>query len=259
MVGIIRTAVAASFMVTSGSMEQTIQVGDCMLVNKFAYGIHAPFADNVIVPVGSPRRDDIIVFRASTEPDLPQPEQDYARIFPSRLQLLPIFWNKVQHRLRWYSPRTLIKRCVAVAGDTVEVRNKQLYVNGRAADDEHVTHGSPYLVPGHQRSADEQLRWERGDFANDYSVRDNFGPVVVPPGHVMAMGDNRDNSWDSRFWGPLDVRYIKGKPLILYFSYDFPPEAYTEGPESELKNPNIFEILLRPWGIRPGRIGHLLT
>jgi hypothetical protein len=74
----------------------------------------------------------------------------------------------------------------------------------------------------------------------------------------MAMGDNRDNSWDSRFWGPLNLRYLKGKPLVIYMSYDFPLAANSGGPESEIYNVNLLQVILRPFSIRLNRIGHLL-
>jgi signal peptidase I len=264
MVGLIRGAVAESFMVSSGSMRETIKVGDCMLVNKFAYGIRAPFTGTKLIPVGAPQRKDIVVFKSPTEPESPEPKADHVRIFPRQLPLLPLFWNKAKSRFVWYAPRTLVKRCVAIAGDTVEVRNKRLFVNGKSVDDARIAHNDPRLIPAgagqHRTDATSfQQRWEQRGFYSDFSVRDNFGPVIVPAGHVMAMGDNRDNSWDSRFWGPLDVRNIKGKPLVMYFSYEFPDEAYTNGPESELRNPSILTMLLRPWGIRPSRIGHLLS
>jgi signal peptidase I len=98
--------------------------------------------------------------------------------------------------------RDFIKRCVATEGQRVEVRDKVLYVDGTRMDESYVIHGDPRVLP-------------RG--AN---ARDNFGPIVVPRGHIFMMGDNRDNSLDSRFWGPLPIDLVKGKAMILYWSWD---------------------------------------
>jgi signal peptidase I len=94
--------------------------------------------------------------------------------------------------------KDFIKRVIAVEGQTVEVRSKQVYVDGRPWDDPHAT-----WAPGHGQS-------------------DNSGPFTVPPGHVFVMGDNRDQSYDSRFWGPVPIADIKGQALVIYWSWDGP-------------------------------------
>lgn len=247
-------------MVPSGSMEETIHVGDFMLVNKFVYGIRAPFSNRELIPIGRPRRGDIIVFRCPADPDYPQPERNHIRFFPKWLPLFPLYWNKVAGRFVWYTPRNFIKRCVAVAGDTLEVRNKRLFINGDSMPDRMAIHTRHSLIAYNERyRAGFAQRWLHDDFIADTTIRDNFGPVVIPPDHVMAMGDNRDNSWDSRFWGPLDLRHMKGKPLVIYFSYDFPLAGNNRGPESEVYNVNLIQVLLRPFRIRLNRIGHLLS
>jgi len=256
---LIRAFIVEAFMVPSGSMEDTIKVGDFMLVNKFIYGVRAPFGSRELIPVGTPRRGDIIVFRCPADPDYPQPERNYIHFFPRWLPLLPLYWNKVNSRFLWYTPRNFIKRCVAVAGDTLEVRNKHVFINGDPLPDTLAIHTRRSLVPFNEAlRRDFQRRWESMGFIADTTIRDNFGPVVIPPGHVMAMGDNRDNSWDSRFWGPLDLRYMKGRPLVIYFSYGFPLAADRRGPESEVYDVNLLRIPLRPFDIRLNRIGHLL-
>jgi len=170
---VFRQFVIQAFRIPSQSMEDTLLVGDFLFVNKFLYGAKLPFVDTRLPRVRPPERGDIIVFES------PQDGRDF------------------------------IKRCVAVAGDTIEVRAKVLYVNGDPQIEPFVKH-----LPG--------LRPPGSD------VRDYFGPAVVPAGNVFMMGDNRENSHDSRYWGALPVRLVKGKAMFIYFSIDtqrgfFPP------------------------------------
>lgn len=163
----IRTFVIQAFKIPSGSMLPTLLIGDHLLVNKFIYGIKLPLVGKVLIPIGKPERNDVIVFRYPQDPKL-----DY------------------------------IKRVIAVGGDTIEGRNKVLYVNGQPLDDKFGVHVDETVI---DRSA---------------STRDNFGPIQVPEGKVFVMGDNRDNSYDSRFWGFVDYRAILGKALVIYWSWD---------------------------------------
>jgi signal peptidase I len=245
---LIRCFLAEAFMVPTGSMLDTIFIGDCMLVNKWVYGVKLPFADRTILPVTNPKRGDIVIFRFPLDPVVPD---GCSRIFPSWMPLLPVFWSRRTGFFRWYTPLTLVKRCVAVAGDMVEYREKKLYVNGELQIEPAVQHSDPRMLPAlAPPPQDYQRVWERlGFFRTSYSayVRDNFGPVVVPAGHIFGMGDNRDNSEDSRFFGPLALRHVKGKPLFVYFS-----SRAADNP------PNFLRILLSPWAIRLGRIGRLV-
>jgi signal peptidase I len=171
---VIRGLVVQAFRIPSGSMEDTLLTGDFLFVNKMIYGseIDIGYRDYRLVhhrfpAIRRPQRGDIIVFRFPEDPG-----------------------------------RDFIKRCVAVEGQRVEVRDKILYVDGTRMEEPFAIHTDPSTVP-------------RGT-----NARDNFGPVVVPKGHIFMMGDNRDNSLDSRFWGPLPVDLVKGKAMILYWSWD---------------------------------------
>lgn len=162
----IRTFVVQAFKIPSGSMLPTLQIGDHLLVNKFSYGIRIPFVGKRILEMGSPQYDDVVVFIYPQDPS-----------------------------------KDFIKRVKALPGDTIELRNKVLYVNGERASDE-FAHFDP--IP--ERSARRP--------------RDDFGPETVPEGHVFVMGDNRDHSHDSRFWGTVPVNDILGKAFLLYWSWD---------------------------------------
>jgi signal peptidase I len=109
--------------------------------------------------------------------------------------------------------RDFIKRAVAIGGDTVEVRAKRLYVNGVAEVNPHVVHKDPQVFP------------DSPALPASIRNRDNFGPFVVPKGFVFCMGDNRDNSYDSRFWGPVPRSYFKGRALFIYWSYEAQPNT----------------------------------
>lgn len=249
---LIRSFLVEAFLVPTGSMEDTIAIGDFMLVNKFVYGIKLPFTDRTLVEISQPKPGDIVVFRFPVDPDIPVDSLNpnrYKRIFPAWLPLLPIFWDTQRNFFTWYVPRNFIKRCVAVAGDTVEIKNKDLYVNNIKQHSPYAVHKFYYTLPPlpEELKPDFQSLWlKRKLYRSELSpyVRDNFGPVIVPPGHIFAMGDNRDNSEDSRFWGPLELRHIRGKPLVLYFSSNAAP--------------NIARIILSPWAIRFDRIGRIV-
>jgi len=188
---IIRTIVVEAYRVPTGSMERTILPGDFLLVNKFLYGIRTPdwigipFTDlGFDLPVyrfpsfTEPDRGDIIVFKYPLDPDV-----------------------------------NFIKRCVALPGDTIEIRDKQLYVNGRPSElDDLVQYLSARTIP----DGFLDPRIQPAGMGN----KDNYGPVVVPPDRYFMMGDNRDNSEDSRFWGFLPRENIVGKAWIIYFSWE---------------------------------------
>ena len=163
----IRTFVVQAFKIPSGSMKETLQIGDHILVNKFIYGIKIPFVQKTIIPIKEPSKDDIIVFRYPENPKL-----------------------------------DFIKRVVGVEGDVIEIRNKKLYVNEKLVERKYAIHTDPHIIPA------------------AYNKRDNFGPIIVPPDSLFVMGDNRDNSKDSRFWGFVNLKAIKGKAFMIYWSWN---------------------------------------
>lgn len=214
---ILRAVFVQAYVIPTGSMEKTLLVGDALLVNRFVYGVNIPYTQIPLIPGRMPRRGEIVVFKYEFE------------------------------------NRDFVKRCVAVAGDTVAVINKVLYINHHAAVEPYVYHGDARILPRFDvRDPLYQEKWEKARLVDDYgpaALRDNFGPVVVPQGCIFVMGDNRDNSYDSRFWGPLNRKLVKGKPLFIYFSFQLGREASS-----------IFDIL-RFWewkSIRFGRVGRVI-
>ncbi|MBF0201284.1 MAG: signal peptidase I [Desulfamplus sp.] len=165
----IRTFVVQAFKIPSGSMKDTLLVGDHILVSKFIYGVKIPFTDGfTLIPFKEPARKDIVVFKYPEDRD-----------------------------------KDFIKRVVAVGGDTVEIRDKALYVNGELQKDE------PYAVFK-----------DIHKIPPDYSTRDNLPLTFVPENSLFVLGDNRDNSHDSRFWGFVDMKDIRGKAFMIYWSWD---------------------------------------
>ncbi len=176
---VIRTSVVQAFYIPSSSMEDTLLVGDYLLANKFVYGVP------VDVPLTS-----ISLFRL---PALREPQPGDIVIFRSPQD----------------EGRDLIKRCVAIGGQQVEIVNKVLYVDGEPMQD-------PPLAK----------HTDRAYYPRELNPRDNFGPYIVPEGHFFMMGDNRDNSSDSRYFRAVPKRLIKGKAMNIYWSW----EPDTRGP-----------------------------
>ncbi len=164
---IIKTFFIQAFKIPSGSMIPTLLRGDQILVNKFIYGTRVPLSDVKFLELREPRRGDLVVFE--------YPED---------------------RRIHY------IKRLIGVPGDTIEIVNKVVFVNG-----------VKYVVKDAQFEDPEML-------PSSVSVRDNFGPVVVPPHSYFMMGDNRDNSRDSRFWGFVDSSEMVGNAVVIYWSWD---------------------------------------
>ncbi len=190
-----------AFKIPSGSMRMTLLEGDHLFVNKFIYGIHIPFSGgNRVLPFRQVHRGDIIIFKCP----------------PSAL---------TQAERAENIDKDFIKRCIAVGGDTVEIKNKNVFVNGKQLVEPYAVFADINVYPTVKifpTSEQYQRAWEEGKFDTLPAgvIRDNFGPVIVPPGYYFAMGDNRDRSFDSRFWGPLPNRNMKGRALFLYWPPD---------------------------------------
>jgi signal peptidase I len=163
----VRSFLFGAYKIPSGSMEPTLLIGDHLLVNRLSYVAKVPYFDNVIFTFGQPKRGDVIVFRYPKNTSI-----DY------------------------------IKRVIAVEGDTIEIKDKVIYLNGKKMPD----HWGHYL--------------NTPPIPREFAPKDNYGPYTVPKDAYFAMGDNRDNSADSRFWGPVRREHLVGKATILYFSWN---------------------------------------
>ena len=148
-------------------MKQTFQIGDHILVSKFIYGIKIPLIRKTLIPINDPKRGDIVVF-----------------IYPEDRS------------------KDFIKRVIGIGGDTIEIRNKKIFLNGLPYSDSYAIYSDDFIIPG------------------SIQPRDNFGPVTVRPGTIFVMGDNRDQSYDSRFWGFVDLKDVMGKAFMIYWSWD---------------------------------------
>lgn len=166
---VIRTFVVGAYEIPSGSMEDTLQIGDYILVNKFIYGTHIPFTDKKILRIREPERGDVVVFIFPKDPD-----------------------QKVDY----------IKRVVGLPGDRVKVVHKKVYVNDELYENPHAVNKREEVLPA------------------SAGPRDDMAAITVPAGSYFVMGDNRDNSYDSRFWGFVKADKIEGLAFGKYWSWD---------------------------------------
>jgi signal peptidase I len=169
----VRTFVVQAFKIPTGSMENNLLIGDHLLVNKFVFAPTMTALERTLLPIDPIARGDIIVFKFPQDPD-----------------------------------RDFVKRVIGLPGETIEMRNKRVFVNGTRLDEPYVH----FLFPpaeGEGQTVD----------VSGLGVQVNYGPVQVPADHYFMMGDNRDNSEDSRFWGFMPRSYVKGKALFVYFSF----------------------------------------
>jgi signal peptidase I len=197
-----RQLLAEAFRIPSGSMEPTLLVGDWLFVNKLRYGPHIPFSHVSLPGYAAPKRGDVAVF-------ISPPQDVTIRISPDEI-----------------TP-TLVKRIVGIAGDTLLMRHGQLLVNG-------VSFGSPnaFVLPDSIAEHPQPIfAWQHGIELSDSRFGPpvtapslhEWGPVIVPNGSYFMMGDNRDDSVDSRYYGPVPRANLRGTPMFVYYSYD--PES----------------------------------
>jgi signal peptidase I len=181
---VVRTFLLQTFTIVSGSMEGTLLVGDFLVLNKSAYGASVPGTTANLPGYDTPQRNDIIVFRGHHE------------------------------------PIDLVKRLVGMPGDTLEMHDGMLYVNGLPQDEAHALRsGSADIYsPAMFWQCDHAPRAAPRDACRP--TRDNWGPVIVPPQSFFMLGDNREDSEDSRYWGFVQRAAVKGTPLFIYYSYD---------------------------------------
>ena len=183
----VRTFLVEAFKIPSGSMEKTLLVGDFLLVNKMVYGAEVPFTGKHLPAVRRPQRGDVIVFQ----------------------------WP-VDHT------KNFVKRLVGVPGDTLQMTEGELYVNGVRQLERYVEHTEPESDP-----TDATFDWQKDYLLKTAEAapgpppsRNNWGPLVVPQDEYFVLGDNRDNSLDSRYWSFVPDSLIRGRPMFVYYSYD---------------------------------------
>jgi signal peptidase I len=187
------TSLVQAFVIPSGSMIATLLIGDHLLVDKLTYAPHGSVVGKLL-PYRNVRRGDIIVFR-----------------YPLNIQ------------------EDYVKRAIGLPGDRIKLVRKKLWLNGHPVNEPYAVHSSSYeesYRDNFPAAPDRQMRPQALDMLENNVVD---GEVVVPPGFLFAMGDNRDDSDDSRFWGFVPRENVKGTPLIIYWSYDAPTQDLTNG------------------------------
>jgi signal peptidase I len=196
---ILRAFVIQAFRIPTGSMKDTLLVGDFLLVNKFIYGAQSPERIPIInaklpsfrLPaLKKPERGEVIVFKYPLDPTM-----DY------------------------------IKRCMGLPGDTIELKDGIVYINGQVEGERKFVKKAFDISMGtyvnyYQITTPAGLKYTIRNFADREPRYANFGPVVVPPNSLFMMGDNRDNSQDSREWGFMPMKNIVGRALVIYWSWD---------------------------------------
>jgi signal peptidase I len=181
----IRTFVIQAFKIPSGSMTPTLIIGDHLLVNKFIYGIRIPLIDYFIIQYNKPERGDIVVFK----------------------------WPNDESK-------DFIKRVIGIEGDTIEIKNDVLYLNGEKIETTYVGKYSDKDITGAEIYK-EPLGENEHYILDQYVRYEDMGPITVPEDSIFLMGDNRDNSQDSRYWGFVSLNKVKGKALIIYWSWPY--------------------------------------
>lgn len=182
----LRALLVEAFRIPSGSMEGTLLVGDFLFVNKALYGAEIPIVNKRLPAFREPRRHDIIIFTSRED-----------------------------------SVTNVVKRVIGMPGDTLSMMGNMLYINGTPTDEPYTRKQNPLMDPEDPKMRAWQVRYlvERDPRTYRPTLK-NWGPIVVPPDSFFVMGDNRDNSYDSRYWGFLGRDRIDGRPLFIYYSFD---------------------------------------
>jgi signal peptidase I len=182
---VIRAFGVEAFKIASGSMEHTLFEGDFLLINKLVYGAGIPGSGRKLPALHAPRRGDVVVFTYPVDPRL-----------------------------------NYVKRIVGIPGDTLEMRDASLIRNGQPVHEDYIQR-----TPEDPDQSDDEMRWQKAYLLGGASVdtyhpsRNNWGPLVVPAHDYFVLGDNRDNSSDSRYWGFVADSLVRGQPLVVYYSY----------------------------------------
>jgi signal peptidase I len=203
---LLRTFLIEAFRIPSGSMENTLLIGDFLFVNKAIYGAEVPFTGRHLPAFREPVRGDVLVFDSVEEEGL-----------------------------------KVVKRLIGTPGDTLAMTGGALSRNGQKVDEPYVRHDNPGKSESpefRQKMHDWQVKHLTGDTASYMPDLQDWGPIVVPPDSFFMMGDNRDLSYDGRYWGFLPRLNVRGTPLIIYYSYD----------------PNSWKVLRPLTAIRWGRL-----
>jgi len=179
---IIKAFIIQAFKIPSGSMKQTLLIGDHILVNKFIYGIAIPIWNKEIFHFSDPKREDIVVFRYPVDPS-----------------------------------KDFIKRVIGLPGDVVRIQDKKVFINEQLLEESYTVHSDSRILPA------------------GVSPRDNMNAITVPPHSLFVMGDNRDESYDSRFWKFVDMGELKGKAFLIYWSWNSEGELSLNSSQSYVR------------------------
>ncbi len=185
---LLRSFVVEPFRIPSGSMLPTLKIGDFILVNKFAYGVRLPLNNKVVIKTGEPKAGDVVVFHYPVYPDV-----------------------------------DFIKRVVGVPGDKISYIDKVLYINGKEMKQKYLGEFTPRansLTQPSKKYREDLQGVEHNIYSMPWRPDHNFKNLVVPKGEYFVMGDNRDNSEDSRYWGFVNKKYLVGKAFLVWFSWD---------------------------------------
>lgn len=186
---VIRFFLIQPYRIPSGSMIHTLEIGDQLFVIRCKYGIMIPFTDKWLCRWEKPKRGDIVVFRNPSDPD---------RGVLTRM-ISPVIWAGTIGRVDLNPHKDFIKRVIGIPGDEIIIKDRQVYINGKPIDEPYKIHEDPY-----------------GTFG--FSQRDNWVvPIVVGEGKYFCLGDNRDSSYDSRFWGYIPENLIVGKAIFIHW------------------------------------------